>query len=284
MCWKIAILTVVVSIQMGKRKLRFDVRKNYERSTCRKRAKIVQPEPAPESLVVRLPLLAYTALLVLDLNVLFTRLSGYPMIPEGWTTTTVREENNLCELLLRKQLHTGHPFIVTVSPDCTWTFSIASTFFNLQRCQHFKQFPDKLSSVDMVIKLLSCLDASTLCIGNPDDKFKSINTRHKGLFKSKSGKVCFTLFLLFVYIGSTVAYYDDRPLPHPTIRHTMCEMFVSDESGVHCSSCENYRLCAMILLIILSFYTGQLYIHSQAETKLVFHQIHLLLLTSMTDI
>ena len=50
------------------------------------------------------------------------------------------------------------------------------------------------------MKLLSVLDDSKFCVGNPDAKFIQIATRQKGSFKDQSGK---SLSASFLYRNTT---------------------------------------------------------------------------------
>ena len=78
---------------MGKRKLRFDARKNFK---CKKYRKItvsvllevvsVNTDDAEESeLIVSLPLAAYTSATLPDATVLHSRKSRSNALPAGWT-------------------------------------------------------------------------------------------------------------------------------------------------------------------------------------------------------
>ena len=78
---------------MGKRKLRFDARKNFE---CKKYRKItvsvslevvsVNTDDAEESeLIVSLPLSSYTSATLPDATVLHSRISRSNALPAGWT-------------------------------------------------------------------------------------------------------------------------------------------------------------------------------------------------------
>ena len=57
-----------------------------------------------------------------------------------------------------------------------------------QQCQLVAGIADRLHSADEFVKLMSTLDTSTFCVGNPDAKFEQMVDRHKGSFKEQSGK------------------------------------------------------------------------------------------------
>ena len=49
---------------------------------------------------------------------------------------------------------------------------------------------------------------------------------------------------------STLAIYDERNMPHPTIRHTKCDILIEKGNGVRCRVCNEYRYIIMTRLII----------------------------------
>lgn len=131
----------------------------------------------------------------------------------------------------------------TVAANCVWSLTLGTIVLKLDQCQLLKKFPLKLDSVNMVVRLLSCLNTSSFCKGNPDNKFAKIRQNHQGVFRDRSGKfrTIIKLLILFNNIGmNIVAYYDNRDLPCPTIRHIKCEYIV--EVSRRCKFCADYRL------------------------------------------
>lgn len=49
---------------------------------------------------------------------------------------------------------------------------------------------------------------------------------------------------------STLAIYDERNMPHPTIRHTKCDILIEKGNGIRCRVCNEYRYIIMTRLII----------------------------------
>ena len=49
---------------------------------------------------------------------------------------------------------------------------------------------------------------------------------------------------------STLAIYDERNMPHPTIRHTKCDILIEKRNGIRCRLCNEYRYIIMTKLII----------------------------------
>ena len=69
---------------MGRRKLRFDLRRNYDRKKCGLKDRTPLELLKPSELVVRLPTSAYNSSEVTDATRLHTRLSQSNKVPPGW--------------------------------------------------------------------------------------------------------------------------------------------------------------------------------------------------------
>ena len=188
---------------MGKRKLRFDARKNFERKKYRKimvsvplEVVSVNTNDAEESeLIVSLPLSAYTSATLPDATVLHSRVSRSNALPAGWTLACLPASTSylatfaLCKLQIFPPLCSAHAtFMLTVSPSCAWTLCVGQSQIDQQQCRLLGGIAAKLCSVDEVVKLLSALDDSKHCVGNPDTKFIELVPRQKGVFKDQSGK------------------------------------------------------------------------------------------------
>jgi len=82
-----------------------------------------------------------------------------------------------------------------------------------------------------------------ICVGNSDEKFRPLITKHKSVFKDSTGmlRYCVTLIHTFHFcvIGKNiVAYYDQR---FATIRHVKCSFYLREAmSSTRCSVCTTY--------------------------------------------
>ena len=151
---------------MGKRKLRYFVRKNYERKRCLK-------------LKISLPLSLYLTSTVSNVITLHLRTNA---LPDGWTLSSTPPVSSNGFTLSKL------PFLVKVSSDCTWCFIIGMEEVNYRYSQILKSVLLKFTCVDDVVRLLTLLDNSLLCHGNPDTKFSAVREHYKGVFKDKSGE------------------------------------------------------------------------------------------------
>jgi hypothetical protein len=93
-------------------------------------------------------------------------------------------------------------FTVTILADFTWKFFIGSTLINFQHSTCLSNISSHLSSVDLVIKLLSCIQNKKVCLGNPDEKFTQLRIKHDdNTFKSQSG-----MFSIYDYIVKDIQF------------------------------------------------------------------------------
>ena len=193
----ICIIACMVCDSMGKRKLKFDVRKNYER----KKQKVI-PTPSLNPLT--------------DSD--HERYNLYSLqireeLPQGWNATCVASTSSEDSLALYKlELQSSIAsvniaYMVTVSPDLTWTVcvgngitdtvrvrvvsysvSVGNKIINISQNGLLNSCCRTIRNADELTQLLMAIDGSKQCIGNPDAKFHDIVTAHKGIFKNQQGQ------------------------------------------------------------------------------------------------
>ena len=224
-CKYISVMFFTFSCRMGKRKLRFNARKNNERNKYMERELLVSiplslvtlpcelvvslplsaytPSDAstlhssPCELVVSLPLSAYTSSILPDASTLHSRLILSQQLPLGWTASSVGSSSasHSASLALYKlQISPSLPsvdysFMLTVAPDCNWTLCLGRKQISKDQCQLLVGFKEKLCTVAALVQVLSTLDESKCCVGNPDTKFLQLAAR---TFRDKSGKYHYT--------------------------------------------------------------------------------------------
>ena len=129
-------------------------------------------------LIVRVLLSAYTSTMVSDAAVLHTKLQN--VLPSTWCmsflpgVSPVQSTLALYKLMAVPQSLTADVmFMLSIAHDCSWTLSAA---VNVEHCRRLSGVPSRFSCADEleVSKLLSALDGSSLCIGNPDVKFMGL--------------------------------------------------------------------------------------------------------------
>jgi hypothetical protein len=201
----VAILACMSHIH--KRKLRFNARKNDERNKYMKRELLVSILLSLVTLiinscelVVSLPVSAYTSSILPDASTLHSRLILSQQLPLGWTASSVGSSSasHSASLALYKlQISPSLPsvdysFMLTVAPDCNWTLCLGRKQISKDQCQLLVGFKEKLCTVAELVQVLSTLDESKCCVGNPDTKFLQLAAHHKGTFRDKSGKYYYT--------------------------------------------------------------------------------------------
>ena len=153
---------------MGKRKLRFDTRKNYERKRAKQRKICPSFEsmtnfdtatgdsPIDDSpLIVSLPLSLFTSSAVSSLFQLARRCGNQL---KEWRLSSWQTENDLHAISLSK-ICRGNPFTVIISADFNWSFFIGSTSICLQQCTCLASLiSTHLNSVDLVGQLVTYIE------------------------------------------------------------------------------------------------------------------------------
>lgn len=152
-------------------------------------------QKCPDELLVQFPLSAFSSSAISDMASLYSRLANGTALPNNWSLSLVQSHMSPSSPLLAvSKLQVTPPlylcatntFMLTVSCD-TWTLCVGSKFVNKEHCKLLLGFPAALHSVDDVLKIVSSLENSKFCNGNPDNKFNSLSQRHGGLFKDYHG-------------------------------------------------------------------------------------------------
>lgn len=182
---------------MGRRKLRFDHRKNSERKKYNLHVKIPLAIITPSELVVHLPLSSFISSQARDADALLSRLRKSDRIPTSWfihdvpmptPTPTSNARFMLCKLEQRPPLFTpSFTFIITVKSKCSWSLTVESREVNAASCDLLSTVAPALQSVEKVIELISKLDKSKFCAGSHEDRFLELASHNGGTFKDHLG-------------------------------------------------------------------------------------------------
>ena len=110
---------------MSRRKLHFDVRKNYARK--RSRAPEIASPPPPLKQLCRLPLSVYIAAQAPDIGTLHKRLIVLPDLIQSWTCSLLLPDQGLAIYKLHKPLQSiCTKYMLTVGSDFTWTLTVGA--------------------------------------------------------------------------------------------------------------------------------------------------------------
>lgn len=138
---------------------------------------------------------------------------------------------------------------IEISCDMKYTVYIAG----LRVPTLLKNAPPIVSDVLKLKCLLEIVNASKLCIGNPDSKFEPLVQSRNGKFLNRSGKlIAIALFWnhcvkMFVLTGATVASEELKVMQSSTIRHAQCTL-LSGSKNHRCAMCTKYRATLRSLL------------------------------------
>ena len=173
----------------GKRKLRFDIRKNNERKKrlCKAAACI---SAIPGDLYVKLPISIYHSGRVRSVSALYERLRKRDILEHGWTCSFA----SCSSLVILKlscpnlSLAPNMLFTVIISKDFTWSVRRGDHAIP-NNCSSFHGISHELQNVDDVIGFLNLLDQCKFCTGNDDAKFLELAAMRQGKFMDQSGEL-----------------------------------------------------------------------------------------------
>ena len=78
-------------------------------------------------------------------------------------------------------------FAITIVQDLTWRLRICRHDADLAQVERLCDLPLLLRTVEDVARVTSMLEASKLCVGNPDDRYSTLIKRRKGKFTDAHG-------------------------------------------------------------------------------------------------
>ena len=154
-------------------------------------------DPNSKELIVKLPISAYTSQPLHSNAILHSRLEQQDCLPEMWNMSLVYSPTSSAPYLSLYKLQVLPPlycctstFMITIAPDASWTLCVGKSMITrAERCDVLRTCPEKLCSMDDVVGLVSCLEGSKLCEGNPDEKFKNVLCHRGGMIMDQTGKL-----------------------------------------------------------------------------------------------
>ena len=214
---------------MGKRRLRFDQRKNYERKKRRMSVNTPPDLSTQQELVVSLPLSAYMSTATTDVSTLFSRLRSMNSLPASWSIADAQQVPsphqtiNLPLTLCKMQCHPPDyvptlVFTVAFDDQCTWTLRVYGSHVIVQRCTLLSDVEPSLRSVDSVVGFLSILDSSKFCEGNSDAKFRDLAKYSRGVFKDQHSNLVIIMVVHFTcQLNLFMCLLIQEPMQQPSL-------------------------------------------------------------------
>ena len=178
---------------MGKRKLRFDNRKNHERHQ-RLHKKLLQHHKSNHlaALVVNLPLKSFLSSDAQDLTQLYNQLrrNRNLLLSDKWRVSIAMTDEEIHAVTLSQVLD-GYelPILLILCRNLTWSLSLGIHGIPNQHLPALLQaIPNKINNIASLINAIHVLQRLHVCVGNPDPKFEETRLYHNGIFKSKDSK------------------------------------------------------------------------------------------------
>ena len=173
---------------MGKRKLKFDVRKNSEKKNRYRRA-LNFALAAPDCTVVSIPFRYTLSCKLLSVESLHERMVTLHKLPAGWTSSIIcRSEGNIMAVSKLSVVSSAvEAVVITIFPDFTWTIQKGQKQIPVLQTALLGAIPSTLQSVREVTQVLSLVDASKCCKGNDDAQFLDLAAWREGKFMNYSG-------------------------------------------------------------------------------------------------
>ena len=168
---------------MGKRKLKFDVRKNHDK-TLKVSIPLDKLDVLPFHL--SLPASVYTNAPVSNGKHLGDRLKVTPLLPRGWSVAGNADTDHTTIYKVQCSA-SGAPLTcsVVIHNDLTWTLTMGSTTIIPAK---IPTAPSMFTCLQQVVDLILTANTSKLCIGNPDEQYSCL-THHQGNLCDQSGKL-----------------------------------------------------------------------------------------------
>lgn len=167
-------MPITFTTAMGGRKFRLSThRKNEERKRRQKRAEQKQNclgDSSSLCLTVSLPISVYHEGTVSTIASLSSRLLGSHCIPSTWVIA--RQIPLLLCKLSTQDTTASVSITLSVQHDFSWTVTVGSQGSVSELCPLFVSSPEMLASVSAVCKILSIIDDSKYCPGNPELNFQ----------------------------------------------------------------------------------------------------------------
>lgn len=173
-------------------------------------------------LLVSLPLAIYRTACVTQVSQLQARLTKVSL-PPNWVELRQQEmSSRLTTMTLvnfRPQtIFTTASFVVNIHEHLTWTLQCYNSPIETDQCQAIANVPQKLLCVSDVVDLLTTVQSSTLCCGNPAEEFRGLVELHDGTFKDPTGMCNFFIFthftqLFYCFFLCYICRHEDHCIP-----------------------------------------------------------------------
>ena len=153
-----------------------------------------QPSPdeeQPSELTIALPLSFFSAVPLASLSELHSRLARLSTLPSGWSDTTSGAEQVSFSRIVHP-LAAALPkidFTLVIEATLIWKLYFYDQRLEVDCCPTLANTSPTVKSPADVVNLVSVIESSQVCVGNPDEKFLPLVKRHQGLLMNCSGTI-----------------------------------------------------------------------------------------------
>ena len=150
-------------------------------------------ELSPESteLKISISLSYFSALPLASLSELHYRLVELNILPSGWSITTLgTDQMSVCRIV--RPLAAALPkidFSLIIEPSFAWKLYFYDQRLEVDCCPTLASTSPVVKSPADVMHLVSVIESSQVCVGNPDEKFLPLMKRHQGILLGRNGEI-----------------------------------------------------------------------------------------------
>ena len=172
---------------MGKRRLYFDKRKNYERKKWSSKSHQLKAATLEsQKFVVRINRSHYDSAETSSTSLLHNRLQ-FSRITSGWTVSMMSQESTIIiyKIFYIPAHQSTYTLTLTINKQFLFSIKMDNIEVSKDHCLLLQSF-GILNTCSNVLKAIKSLNASKICKGNNDSKFVISCNKRNGKFKNKS--------------------------------------------------------------------------------------------------
>ena len=150
----------------------------------------------PLKLIVSLPVSHFSALPLTSLSELHTRMVQLMLLPSGWIDiTSGADQLSLCHIV--RPPAAGLPtvnFTLVIDTNLSWKLYFFKQRVEIDRCPTFATTSTTMKSPTDIMNVLSVIETSQVCVGNPDEKFLPLLKHRQGLLLNGDGNLLMVFY------------------------------------------------------------------------------------------
>lgn len=247
---------------MGGRKLRLSVRRKQHKKVLHSRIVTGLKISIPVEFTVKLPPLcvslpisSYRDAPCADVNTVRSRIKSCSPLPPTWVVNDTDSPLILCKLKTFQLLPPKINVSVTLSinDQLQWSVSFLQTKLDPTNCCILNGLAATVSSVSSLVTILSHIDSSKVCVGNPDTDILEMWHQRSLSLHGSNGIICHIMSCINSVFNlstgkNTSGFLDEASSSDATIRHVHCQFLLRDGDGDRCLPCVKHRATLLVQL------------------------------------